>query len=69
MDDLLAGVSHLVSRAAKHVGLRDFRQRRAVLQRIEFVPLDGSQILVVVVARSNQVTQKVVDAGEHAASR
>ena len=35
-----------------------------MLQRIEFVPLDGSQILVVVVARSNQVTQKVVDAGE-----
>ena len=69
MDDLLAAVSHLVSRAAKHVGFALSADEAAVLQRIEFVPLDGSQILVVVVARSNQVTQKVVDAGERGASR
>ena len=36
----------------------------AVLQRIEFVPLGGSRVLVIVVARGNQVTQKVVDAQE-----
>jgi heat-inducible transcriptional repressor len=35
-----------------------------VLHRIEFVALGGSRVLVVVVARGNQVTQKVVDAGE-----
>jgi len=35
-----------------------------VLHRIEFVPLGGSRVLVVVVARGNQVTQKVVDTGE-----
>jgi heat-inducible transcriptional repressor len=64
MDDLLAAVSHLVSRAARHVGFAFSADEAAVLQRIEFVPLDGSQVLVVVVARSNQVTQKVVDAGE-----
>jgi heat-inducible transcriptional repressor len=64
MDDLLAAVSHLVSRAAKHVGFALSADDAAVLQRIEFIPLDGSQVLVVVVARSNQVTQKVVDAGE-----
>src|SRR5262245_6509806 len=64
MDDLLAAVSHLVSRAAKHVGFALSANDAAVLQRIEFIPLDGSQVLVVVVARSNQVTQKVVDAGE-----
>jgi len=64
MDDLLAAVSHLVSRAAKNVGFALSANDGAVLQRIEFIPLDGSQVLVVVVARSNQVTQKVVDAGE-----
>jgi len=64
MDDLLAGVSHLVSRAARHVGFALSADEGAVLQRIEFVPLDRNQVLVVVVARSNQVTQKVVDAGE-----
>src|ERR1044072_5980358 len=63
-DDLLAAVSHLVSRAAKHVAFAFSADDAAVLQRIEFIPLDGSQVLVVVVARSNQVTQKVVDAGE-----
>jgi heat-inducible transcriptional repressor len=63
-DGLLAGVSHLVSRAARHVGFALSASDAAVLQRIEFVPLGGPQVLVVVVARGNQVTQKVVDAGE-----
>ena len=64
MDDLLASVSHLVSRAARQVGFALAATSVAVLQRIEFVPLGGSRVLVVVVARGNQVTQKVVDAGE-----
>jgi heat-inducible transcriptional repressor len=64
MDDLLAGVSHLVSRAARHVGFTLAANAGAVLKRIEFVPLDWSQVLVVVVAHNNQVTQKVVDTGE-----
>ena len=65
MDDLLASVSHVVSRAARHVGFAlSADSHAAVLQRIEFVPLGGSRVLVVVVARGNQVTQKVVDAGE-----
>jgi heat-inducible transcriptional repressor len=64
MDDLLASVSHLVSRAARHVGFALAADDSAVLQRIEFVPLDESRVLVVVVSRGNQITQKVVDAGE-----
>lgn len=63
LDELLATVSHMVSRAARHVGFA-LAASDAVLKRIEFVPLDGSQVLVVVVARGNQITQKVVDAGE-----
>lgn len=64
LDDLLASVSHLVSRAARHVAFALAVNEVAVLQRIEFVPLGGSRVLVVVVARGNQVTQKMVDAGE-----
>src|SRR5262245_16992703 len=64
MDDLLASVSHVVSRAARHVAFAMADSQAAVLQRIEFVPLDGSRVLVIVVARGNQVTQKVVDARE-----
>jgi heat-inducible transcriptional repressor len=64
MDDLLISVSHLVSRAARYVGFALADNRGGVLQRIEFVALGGSRVLVVVVSRGNQVTQKVVDAGE-----
>ena len=64
LDDLLASVSHLVSRAAGHVGFALSGSPVAVLQRLEFVALGGSRVLVVVVSGGHQVTQKVVDAGE-----
>ena len=64
IDDLLVSVSHLVSRAARHVGFALSHDQTAVLQRIDFVPLEGRRVLVVVVSRGNQVLQKVVDAGE-----
>jgi heat-inducible transcriptional repressor len=64
MDRLLAGVSHLVARTSRQVGFALVEEHAAVLQRIEFIPLGGSRVLVVVVSASNQVTQKVVDAEE-----
>ena len=64
IDDLLASVSHMVSRAAKHVGFAIASTDVAILQRVEFVPLGGTRVLVVVVSKGNQVTQKVVAAGE-----
>ena len=64
MDDLLASASHLVSRAARHVGFALCDNPAAILQRIEFVALGGSRVLVVVISRGNQITQKVVDTGE-----
>ena len=68
MDNLLAGVSHLVSRTARHVGFALADNRGAVLQRIEFVRLGGTRVLVVVVSDDRQVTQKVVDAGDEVSS-
>src|SRR5688500_2192074 len=64
IDDLLASVTHFVSRAARNVGFALADTQGAVLQRIEFVPLGGRRVLVVVVSRGNQVTQKVIDGGE-----
>ena len=64
IDDLLVSVSHMVSRAARYVGFAIADNHGGILQRIEFVALGGSRVLVVVVSRGNQVTQKVVDAGE-----
>lgn len=62
MDDMLASVSHVVSRAARHAAFVMAADESAVLQRIEFVPLGSGRVLVVVVSRGNQVTQKVIDA-------
>ena len=67
MDDLLASASHLVSRAVRHVGFSLCGSPSAVLQRLEFVALGGSRVLVVVVSRGSQIAQKVVDAGEDVA--
>jgi transcriptional regulator of heat shock response len=39
LDDVLASVSHFVSRAAKHVGFALSGTPLPVLQRLEFVPL------------------------------
>lgn len=65
MDDLLSSTSHVLSEAGKGVGFAIAPPNaEALFQRIEFVPLSGSRILVVMVASGNQVSQKTVDIGE-----
>ncbi|HET9266737.1 MAG TPA: heat-inducible transcriptional repressor HrcA [Vicinamibacterales bacterium] len=62
MGDLLSDVSHLVARAARVVAFAISDNEGAILQRIEFVPLGGARVLVVVVASDGKVTQKVIEA-------
>lgn len=65
IDDLLSMTSHVLSEASRHIGFAvSPANAQSVFHRIEFVPLSGSRILVVVVARGNQVSQKAVDIGE-----
>jgi len=65
MDDLLSSTSHVLSEASRHVGFAIAPPNaEAIFHRIEFVPLSGTRILVVVVASGNQVSQKTVDIGE-----
>ena len=64
LEPLLAGISHRVARTSRQVGFALAEDDAAVLQRIDFVALGGQHVLVVVVSRGHQVTQKVVDAGE-----
>jgi len=68
IDDLLANVSHVVSRAARQVGFAMAVNDGAVLNRIEFVPLSDTRVLVVLVSNNGQVTQKAVDLDEFLAS-
>jgi heat-inducible transcriptional repressor len=63
--DVLTSASHMLSETCHHVGFAVSPENaKAIFQRIEFVPLSGSRILVVVVTQNNDVTQKAVDIGE-----
>jgi heat-inducible transcriptional repressor len=63
--DLLSSASHVLSEISRHVGFAIApANAQAVFHRIEFMPLSNRRILVVLVARGNQVTQKTIDIGE-----
>jgi heat-inducible transcriptional repressor len=65
MDVMLENVSHLLSDASHHVGFAVAPDSEdAAFHQIDFVPLTGTKVLVVVVARGGQVSNKVVDIGE-----
>ncbi len=65
IDDVLSSASHVLSEVSRHVGFAIApANAHAIFHRIEFVSLGGTRILVVMVARGNQVAQKTVDIGE-----
>lgn len=65
VEDLLAHVSHEVSRVSHHVGFAIAPAAdTARLEHLEFVPLDGGKILVVLVSDSGQVAHRVIEPSE-----
>lgn len=65
IDSVLPQVSHVLSQASKTVGFAiGTGNDAAVFERVEFVPLTSTRVLVVIVARGGHVVQKVIDAGE-----
>jgi heat-inducible transcriptional repressor len=65
LDSMLPQVSLMVSQAARSVGfaVRPAHEA-ATFDRVEFVPLGGMRVLVVIVASGGHVIQKVIDVGE-----
>lgn len=64
-DQLLSSASHVIFEVSHHVGFAIAPSgQQAIFQRIEFVPISESRVLVVTVARGNHVSQKVVDLNE-----
>src|SRR5918994_4111637 len=52
IDDLLSSTSHVLSEASRHIGFAIApANAKALFHRIEFVPLSGTRILVVMIAR------------------
>jgi heat-inducible transcriptional repressor len=65
IEEALTTASHVLSEASHHVGFALAPDSaEAAFQRIEFVPLADTRILVVVVMRRGRITNKVVDIGE-----
>jgi heat-inducible transcriptional repressor len=65
LDSLLPQVSHMLSQASRGVGfaVRPAHEA-AVFDRVEFVPLSGLRVLVVIVASGGHVIQKVIELNE-----
>jgi heat-inducible transcriptional repressor len=65
LDSVLPSVSHLLSQASRQIGfaLRPAHQA-AVFDRVEFIPLSSTRVLVVIVARGGHVLQKAIDVAE-----
>jgi heat-inducible transcriptional repressor len=65
IDSLLPQVSHVLSQASRTVAfaIRP-AQKWAVFDHVEFVPLSGTHVLVVIVARGGHVIQKVIQIDE-----
>ena len=65
IEDILAAVSPMLSRASRYVGFAlPYVNDESVFQEIQFVPLAGSKVLVVLVAQGGQVSRKAIDLGE-----
>ena len=65
VDSVLPQVSHVLSQTSRSVGFAvRAAHEAAVFDRVEFVPLGGGRILVVIVASGGHVIQKVIDIGE-----
>ena len=64
-DQVLSTASHVLFEVSHHVGFAIApSDEHAIFQRIDFVPLSQTRVLVVMVARGDHVTQKMVDLGE-----
>jgi heat-inducible transcriptional repressor len=63
VDDLLSHVSQEVSRASHQIGFA-IAPDMTTFERLDFVPLAGGKLLVLVVAAGGHVTQKVIEPTE-----
>jgi heat-inducible transcriptional repressor len=58
--DVFASVSHELSRVSHHLGFALAPPQEDRLARIDFVPVDGARVLVVVLGSSGDITHKLI---------
>ena len=64
VSDVLSNASRELSRASHHLGFALMPPTGSAFRHIEFVPLEGAKILVVVETDTAEVAHKVIDLGE-----
>ena len=65
LDEVLSQASHMLSQASHNVGFAMHpAHEAAVFDRVDFIPLSTTRILVVIVARGGHVLQKAIDIDE-----
>jgi len=64
VEDLLEGASRELSRASHHLGFALALDEPTAFEHVEFVPLDPSRVLVVVVVTGGRISHKVVEVDE-----
>jgi heat-inducible transcriptional repressor len=65
VDSVLSQASHVVSQASRHVGFAlGPTHEVAVFDRVEFIPLSSTRVLVVIVASGGHVIQKAIEVSE-----
>lgn len=63
-NDVLSHVSHELFRVSHHLGFALTPSDEDRLQRIDFVPIEGNRLLVVIISSGGNVTNKVITYGE-----
>lgn len=64
-DDVLTQVPHVLSEVSHHVAFMLAPAGDAqTLRHVDFVPVGGSRVLVIVISQDSQVTHKVIDLAE-----
>jgi heat-inducible transcriptional repressor len=65
VDSLLPQVTHVLSQASRGFGFAmQPAHEAAVFDRVEFVPLSSSRVLVIIIARGGHVLQKAIETDE-----
>jgi heat-inducible transcriptional repressor len=68
VEDVLVDASHELSRASHHIGFVLALDDDTTFRQIDFAPLDGTKVLVILIATGGHITHKVVELGEVVAS-
>ena len=64
VEDVLSHASQELSRASRQIGFAMVPATEATFEHVDFVPLDGGRILVVLISTGGHISHKVIDPNE-----